>query len=109
MRTHSGRTLVATLALMAGAGVACENAAPPPPPEVYVAEVVQKDVPVYLELVGQTKGFQDVDVRARVEGFLETVDFREGSLVRKGERLYTIDRKPLEATVAGAKADQATA
>ena len=79
------------------------------PPEVYVADVVQKDVPVYLELVGQTQGFQDVEIRARVEGFLETVNFREGSLVRKGDLLYEIDRKPLEATLAGAKADQATA
>ena len=43
--------------------------------------------------VGQTKGFQDVEIRARVEGFLETVDFREGSFVRKGELLYTIDRE----------------
>jgi membrane fusion protein, multidrug efflux system len=50
-----------------------------------------------------------VDIRARVEGFLESVDFREGSFVRKGALLYTIDRKPLEATLAAAKADQATA
>jgi len=82
---------------------------PPPPPEVYVTDVVQKDVPVYLELVGQTLGFQDVEVRARVEGILESMDFREGSFVRQGQVLYTIDRKPLQATVAAARADQATA
>ena len=69
--------------------------------------MVQKDVPVYLELVGQTKGFQDVDIRARVEGFLETVNFNEGSVVRKGALLYEIDRKPLEAALAAAKADLA--
>ncbi len=46
--------------------------------------------------------------RARVEGFLETVTFREGSLVRKGALLYEIDRKPLEAVLAAAKADLAT-
>ena len=62
--------------------------------------VVQKDVPVYLELVGQTAGFQDVEIRARVEGFLETVNFREGSFVRQGDLLYEIDRKPLEAILA---------
>jgi membrane fusion protein (multidrug efflux system) len=92
--------------------VACEKPAPaaaPPPTEVYVADVVQKDVPVYLELVGQTVGFQDVEIRARVEGFLDTMDFREGSFVRKGELLYQIDRKPLEAMLAQSKADQATA
>ena len=90
---------------------ACEKpvAVVPPPPEVYVAAVVQQDVPVYLDLVGQAEGFQDVDIRARVEGFLETVRFREGSFVRAGDLLYEIDRKPLEALLAAAKADQATA
>jgi len=93
------------------ANVACEKPAPPAPPtpEVYVAPVEQKDVPVYLELVGQTEGFQDVEIRARVEGFLETMSFQEGTFVKQGDLLYTIDRKPLEAIVAEGKADQATA
>ena len=76
---------------------------------MYVTAVVQQDVPVYLELVGQTAGFQDVDIRARVEGFLETVNFQEGSFVKQGDLLYTIDRKPLEAILAEGKATQATA
>ena len=100
------------LAGIAALGAACAEApqaAPPPPPEVYVMPVVQKDVPTYLELVGQTRGYQDVEVRARVEGFLERVHFQEGTLVRAGAPLYDIDRKPLEASVAGARADQATA
>jgi membrane fusion protein, multidrug efflux system len=79
------------------------------PPEVYVADVVQKDVPVYTELVGQTKGSQDVEIRARVEGYLDRVAFTEGSYVRKGELLYQIDPKPLEAALANAKANLATA
>ena len=61
------------------------------PPEVYVADVVQKDVPVYMELVGQTRGSQDVEIRARVEGYLNRVAFTEGAFVRKGELLYQID------------------
>jgi membrane fusion protein (multidrug efflux system) len=92
--------------------VACSEpaaVAPPPPPEVYVSPVIQKDVPVYLELVGQTQGFEDIEVRARVDGFLESVNFREGSFVRKGDLLYRIDPKPLQATLAQAKADEATA
>ena len=95
----------------AALSAACEKPAPPAPPptEVYVADVLQKDVPVYLDLVGQTQGFQDVDIRARVEGFLESVNFREGSFVRKGELLYQIDPKPLQATLAAAKADLETA
>ena len=100
-----------TATLLVAWGAACDKPAPPPPgpPEVFVTSVTQQDVPVYLELVGQTSGFQDVEVRARVEGFLENVTFKEGSFVKKGELLYTIDRKPLEATLAQAKADQQTA
>jgi len=112
MVTDAGRTLLGAVVLASALGVACrEQPAPvaPPAPEVYVTPVVQKDVPEYLELVGQTQGFQDVEIRARVEGFLETVNFREGSFVRKGDLLYTIDRKPLEATLAAVKADVATA
>jgi membrane fusion protein (multidrug efflux system) len=111
MRTARGWTMLALLAITVALSAACEKPAPPPTPptEVYVTDVVQKDVPVYLELVGQTQGFQDVDIRARVEGFLESVNFREGSLVRKGSLLYQIDSKPFEAALAGAKADQATA
>ena len=46
-----------------------------PPPEVLVTAVVRRDVPVPMELVGQTRGFQDVEIRARVEGFLDVVGF----------------------------------
>jgi membrane fusion protein (multidrug efflux system) len=111
MRTDAGRIVLAVAAMAAALGIACEQAetVAPPPPDVYVAEVVQKDVPEYVELVGQTEGFQDVEIRARVEGFLDSVRFREGSLVRAGTLLYEIDRKPLEAILAAAKADQATA
>lgn len=107
LRTIAAFAVAATLSATA----ACEKPAPPPPPptEVYVADVVQRDVPVYLDLVGQTAGYQDVDIRARVEGFLETVKFTEGAYVRKGDLLYEIDRKPLEATLAEAKANLATA
>jgi membrane fusion protein, multidrug efflux system len=111
MRADARPTILAAAAIAAALNVACEKpaAVAPPPIEVYVTEVVQKDVPTYLELVGQTAGFQDVEIRARVEGFLETMNFREGSFVRPGALLYTIDRKPLEATLAASRADQATA
>ena len=89
------RSILVTVAMMAAGSTACQKpiAVAPPPPEVYVATVVQQDVPVYLDLVGQTQGFQDVDIRARVEGFLDTVDFREGSFVRKGDLLYLIAKQ----------------
>jgi membrane fusion protein (multidrug efflux system) len=103
---------IALLAAAAALGAACQKPAEvqaPPPPEVYVTPVIQRDVPVYLDLVGQTEGAQDVEVRARVEGFLETMDFREGSFVKRGDLLYRIDTKPFEATLAAAKADKAAA
>lgn len=102
---------LAAVAVLALIGTGCDQPAPaaPPPPEVYVTNVVRQDVPVYLDLVGQTAGFQDTELRARVEGFLETMTFREGSFVKRGDVLYTIDRKPLEAALAQARAEQATA
>ena len=89
---------------------ACAKEAPPaapPPPEVMVTEPIQRDVPVSMELVGQAVGFQDVEIRARVEGFLDSMNFTEGSLVRKGQLLYRIDPKPLQAAAANAKANLA--
>jgi membrane fusion protein, multidrug efflux system len=98
------------LALLA-ATVACgkKEAPPPAPPEVKVATVLQKDVPVFVEAIGQTRGSTEIEVRARVEGYLESVDYREGNYVRKGQLLYTIDPRPFEANVAQAKAVQAEA
>jgi membrane fusion protein, multidrug efflux system len=98
------------LAILLASACGGETApAAPPPPEVLVSPVEQRDVPVVTELVGQTKGSQDVEIRARVEGYLETVSFTEGSIVRKGQLLYRIDPKPLQATLANARADLATA
>jgi membrane fusion protein (multidrug efflux system) len=103
-RLH-GATLAAVVALSACTG---KEAAPPPPAEVVVMEAVQKDVPVYLEMVGQTKGSQDVEIRARVEGYLDRFFFTEGAFVRKGEKLYQIDPLPFQAAVAQSKANLAT-
>jgi membrane fusion protein (multidrug efflux system) len=97
------------LFLAAGVGCSKEEAPPPPPPEVLVAEAVQKDVPIYIELVGSTLGSQDVEIRARVEGFLISINFTEGAFVHKGQLLYKIDPKPFEAALDQAKANLATA
>jgi membrane fusion protein (multidrug efflux system) len=97
------------LVAIAAAGCGKKDAPAGAPPEVFVTDVVQKDVPVYMELVGQTRGSQDVEIRARVEGYLDRVAFTEGSFVRRGELLYQIDPKPLEAALASAKANLATA
>src|SRR5262249_49241808 len=104
-------TMSVAAAAVAAVTAACTKATPtaPTPPEVYITEVVRQDVPTYLDLVGQTEGSQDVDVRARVEGFLESMDFREGSFVRRGAPVYVSDPRPSEAAWAGATADGAPA
>jgi membrane fusion protein (multidrug efflux system) len=75
---------------------------------VAVGVVVQKDVPIYIEMVGQTSGIEDVEIRARIEGYVDRVAYTEGSVVHKGDLMYVIDPKPYEAALAGAKADLAT-
>jgi membrane fusion protein (multidrug efflux system) len=101
-------TLAALAAALALCGCPSKEAPPPAPVEVIVTDVVQKDVPVIMEMVGQTKGSQDVEIRARVEGYLDRFFFTEGTFVKKGDRLYQIDPKPFEAAVAQAKANLAT-
>ena len=100
------------LALSLAAPIACsktEAPPPPPPPEVEVAEIVQKDVPIYIELVGATLGSEDVEIRARVEGYLVSMNFTEGSFIKKGQLLYKIDPQPFEAALAEATANLSTA
>lgn len=106
LATRAAFAAVAAVALL---GCTEKQAGPPPPPEVYVAEVAQQDVPVYKEIVGQTAGSKDVEIRARVEGYLDSVNFREGSFVEKGQLLYQIDPQPFEAQLAQAKAQLADA
>lgn len=80
-----------------------------PPLPVSVVKVQRQDVPIFVELVGTTMGEQDVPIRARVEGFLETMDFREGGFVEKGDLLYTIDAQPFQARLVEAQSHLATA
>jgi membrane fusion protein (multidrug efflux system) len=74
-----------------------------------VAEVLQRDVPVYVEAIGETRGSTEIEIRARVEGFIESVDFEEGTFVRRGQLLYTIDPKPFEAALSQARGALAVA
>jgi hypothetical protein len=73
-----------------------EKATPPPPPPVPVvaSEVMVRDQPIYLENIGQSLGAQDVQIRARVEGVLESMHFSEGSFVKSNDLLYVIDPVP---------------
>ena len=102
-------TLMAGTLLLALAGCAKKEPPPPAPPEVKVAAAVKKDVPIYIELVGATLGSQDVEIRPRVEGYLVSINFTEGSFVRRGDLLYKIDSLPFEAALAESRANLATA
>ena len=70
-----------------------------PVQQITVVQVLQKDVPISREFVGEIYGEEDIPIRARVEGFLEGIHFEEGFKVKKGQLLYSIDPKPLESRV----------
>ncbi len=105
MKTRATAVAIASSTVLVLAAGGCKKPQPPPaqPPVVKVAEVIQRDVPIYVEAIGQTRGSKEIEVQARVEGFLETVDYQEGSLVKKGQLLYTIDPRQFQASVAQAK------
>lgn len=97
----------ATLATVITACVlsACAPSEPPapPPPEIPVVEVIVRDQPIILEMVGETLGSVDIPIRARVEGFLDGMFFEEGRNVEKDQLLYTIDPQPFESAVVEAR------
>ena len=102
---------VAAIAITALISSACSGkeasttlAAGPPPPPVVLADVEQRTVPIFSEFVGQTKAFETVEVRARIEGVLERIYYTEGSLVGKGQLLASIDKREYQANVQSAKA-----
>jgi len=86
---HALGVLLAALALTACSKQAEKVA--PPPVKVNVVKAIQKDVPIYEDFVAQVYGESDVEIRSRVEGWVTSVNFKEGSTVKKGDLLYTID------------------
>ena len=84
---------------------ACGDSGGPqaPVPEIAVVKVVERDTPITQDFVGQTRGSTDIPIRARVEGFLESRNFREGGEVTQGQLLYTIDPLPFKAKVVEAE------
>lgn len=77
-----------------------KQAGSPPLPTIPVVEVLQQDVPIYNEYVGQVYGDADIPIRARVAGFLEGIHFDEGFKVKKGQLLYSIDPSEYQSKVA---------
>lgn len=75
------------------------------PPSLKVMEIKGTKVPVYLEMVGQAIGIPTIEIRARVAGYLENWSFKEGSMVSKGQRLFTIEQSEFNNSLHFAEAD----
>jgi RND family efflux transporter MFP subunit len=78
--------------------------AAPPPPTVIVATVTPRDVPVVKEGVATLDGFINANINAQVQGYIISRDYKEGSVVKKGDLLFQIDPRPFEASLAQARA-----
>lgn len=94
--------LLPLLAVGCGQGQAGPNA--PPPPPVAVAEVLQRDVPVYSEWIASTDGAVNAIIRAQVQGYLVAQRYREGDPVERGQLLFEIDARPFQAALNQAEA-----
>lgn len=91
-------------------GALAQSTAPgAPPPAVIVAPVEEREVSQQDDFTGRIQAIQSVDIQPRVEGYLETVNFAEGSDVEKGDLLFQIDKRPYEASLAQAQAQLASA
>jgi RND family efflux transporter MFP subunit len=77
--------------------------------EVDVSQPTQQTVTDYLELTGDTQAIQSVDLRARVEGYLASVNFKDGDFVKEGDLLFVIEREPYQARLKLAQANVAAA
>ncbi len=86
-----------------------ETAAPPAPPEVTVATVVQQDVPIYNEWVAQLNGPVNAEITPKVQGYLLRQEYQNGFFVKKGQRLFELDPRQYEAALEAAKASVARA
>jgi membrane fusion protein (multidrug efflux system) len=95
------------MALVAGCAKAPATA--PAAPEVRVINVEQRDMPVTQDWIGSLDGFVNAQIRAEVSGYLVKQDYKEGTVVKKGEVLFEIDPRPFAATLAQAEALMAEA
>jgi RND family efflux transporter MFP subunit len=90
--------------MIAGCGEQ-KQASAPPPPSVTVAEPTKRTVFDYDEYVGRFVAVNSVEMRARVSGYLDAVDFTDGQMVKQGDLLFTIDKRPFQNAVAQARAN----
>jgi membrane fusion protein, multidrug efflux system len=95
---------IATLLLFSGCGPGANEFVPPPPPDVTVSRPVKKNVTKWLTDTGTAAAIESVEIRARVQGFLESIHFQPRAKVKKDDLLFVIDPRPFKAKVDQAKA-----
>jgi len=106
------RTIPAGLAFTLALSLGCAKKnefQPPPPPEVSIQHPEQKDVTVFIGFPGRLAASDRVEIRARIKGFLKSIDFVDGQRVKKGDLLFTIEPGEYEAAVKSAEARLAQA
>ncbi|MGY3548693.1 RND family efflux transporter MFP subunit [Bradyrhizobium sp. USDA 4472] len=105
-----GQALAATMAMVALAGCEEKNTfVAPPPPKVDVATPVQRPVTRYVEATGNTAPIKSVDLVARVQGFLQTIEYTDGTFVKQGTQLFTIEPETYKLKLDQARAAEAGA
>jgi len=101
--------ILASAVALAGCGEGAPKQAAPPPPAVTVAKPQKQTVTDYDEYVGRFIAVDSVEIRSRVSGYLDKVHFKDGQIVKQGDLLFTIDRRPFETALAQARATLAQA
>src|SRR5712671_2697460 len=105
MKTET-QILIFAVALLCAAGCKPKSSvAPSQPPTVSVVQPVAREVVEWDEYIGRLESPETVEIRARVSGYLDKVHFKEGKEVKKGDLLFTIDRRPYQAEYDRAEAD----
>lgn len=105
-----GKALAAVAAITALAGCEQKNTyVAPPPPKVDVATPVQRTITRYLEATGNTAPIKSVDLVARVQGFLQSIDYQDGTFVKQGTTLFTIEPDTYKLKLEQAQAAEAGA
>jgi RND family efflux transporter MFP subunit len=108
-RLRIGRTAIAGLVLVLLAGCEQNTFVPPPPPKVDVALPVQRAITRYFEATGNTAPIKSVDLVARVQGFLQSIDYQDGTFVKEGTTLFTIEPETYKLKLEQAQAAEAGA
>jgi RND family efflux transporter MFP subunit len=106
---HFGHIAAASFALIALSGCDQNTFQPPPPPKVDVALPVQRPITRYLDATGNTAPIKSVDLVARVQGFLESINYQDGAFVKEGTVLFTIEPETYKLKLEQAQAAEAGA